>query len=177
MTGKKGENDMENTSILNSVNSHYNDPLKRTIHDRALYSLIKSLGYAVTGRVHFKHERLGISIKSDDGHDYTIFRQVTVDNKSNNRDYHGITLTIKFSFARGSSNQNKILSLLPIPFITGLPGFRSKIWAVRKDNGDFMGIYEWDTVHDTEKYKQSFAIMLMTKRAIPGSVKFQTVLP
>ncbi|MFC1947452.1 hypothetical protein ACFLXY_05990 [Chloroflexota bacterium] len=168
---------MENISTQNNADIQKNTALKRTIHDKAIYSFMKSLGYSLTGRLHFKQERFGEIIKTADGHDCTIFRQVIVDKKSSNREYHGITLRIIFSFAHGSSKQNIILSLIPIPFITGLPGFRSKIWAIRKDNGDFLGVYEWDKLKDTEKYKHSFAIKLMTKRAVPGSVKFQLTLP
>jgi len=173
----KGKNNMENISVRNNAGIQENFTLKRTFHDKAIYSFIKSLGYSLTGRLHFKHERIGEVMKTTDGHEYTIFRQVIVDKKVRNRDYHGTYLRIMFSFARGSSNQNKMLSLIPIPFITGLPGFKSKTWAICMDTGDFLGLYEWDSITDAERYKRSFAIKLMTKRAVPGSVRFQIISP
>ena len=36
--------------------------------------------------------------------------------------------------------------------------------------------YEWDSVQDAENYEKSFAIKLMTKRAVPGSINFE-ILP
>jgi len=168
---------MEYISIHDDADTRENSTLKRTFRDKAIYSFMKSLGYSLTGQLHFKHERIGEVIKTADGHEYTIFRQVMVDKKNSNRNYHGIILRIMFSFAHGSSSQNKMLSLIPIPFITGLPGFRSKTWAIHMDTGDFLGVYEWDSIIDAEKYKKSFAIKLMTKRAVPGSVKFQMNSP
>ncbi|MFC1932922.1 hypothetical protein ACFLXU_04760 [Chloroflexota bacterium] len=80
-----------------------------------------------------------------------------------------------FQFARGTPKQNQTLSLIPIPFIVGLPGFRSKTWALHRASGGFQGTYEWDTVQDAEAYKKSFAIKLMTKRAVPQSLTFEIV--
>jgi len=45
---------------------------------------------------------------------------------------------------------------------------------LHKDSGGFQGIYEWYTMQDAEIYEKSFAIKLMTKRAIPGSIVFET---
>jgi hypothetical protein len=35
-----------------------------------------------------------------------------------------------------SPRQNKLFSLLPIPFFVGLPGFRSKLWMVNEATSD-----------------------------------------
>jgi hypothetical protein len=54
-----------------------------------------------------------------------------------------------------------------------LPGFRTKLWTVDENNGDFQGIYEWETLQDAENYAHSFAMQFMTNRSLPGSVSFQ----
>ncbi|MFC2014624.1 hypothetical protein ACFLUP_01380 [Chloroflexota bacterium] len=146
---------------------------KGTIRNKAVYSLLKTLSYVITGRLHFSQDRIGELVTMDDGQEYTVFRQVVVDPKQNPVKKPGAILRVLFNFAHGSPKQNKLLSLIPIPFIAGLPGFRSKTWALHKNNGGFQGIYEWDMVQDAEIYKKSFAIKLMTKRAVHESVTFQ----
>ena len=144
-----------------------------TIRNKAIYSLLKTLSYVVIRRLHFARGRLGELITMEDGQKYIVFRQVIVDPKPDQLKKPGAILKILFNFAHGSPKQNKVLSLIPIPFIAGLPGFRSKTWALQENNGGFQGIYEWDTVQDAEIYKKSFAIKLMTKRAVPGSIVFE----
>ena len=133
---------------------------------------MKTLSYSLTGHLHLNKKRIGDLITMEDGQEYIVFRQVIVDSRQSQPVGPGAILRIRFNFAHGSPKQNRLLSLIPIPFITGLPGFMSKTWALQKDSGGFQGIYEWDTIQDAEIYKKSFAIKLMTKRAIPGSVAF-----
>ncbi|MFC2069497.1 hypothetical protein ACFLTP_10925 [Chloroflexota bacterium] len=147
---------------------------KGSIQNKAGISLLITISYVITGRLHFAKDRISDLITMDDGQEYIVFRQVIVDPKRDGAKKPGAILRISFNFAHGSPKQNKLLSLIPIPFIAGLPGYRSKTWALQKDSGGFLGIYEWDTIQDAEIYKKSFAIKLMTKRAIPGSVVFKT---
>ena len=148
---------------------------KGTIRNKAVYSFLKTLSYVITGRLHFTKGRIGELVTMEDGQEYIVFRQVIVDSKRRQSAKPGAILRIRYNFAHGSPKQNKLLSLIPIPFIAGLPGFRSKTWALQKDSGGFQGIYEWDTIQDAETYKNSFAVKLMTKRAIPGSITFQII--
>jgi len=145
---------------------------KGTIRNKAVYSFLKTLSYFLTGRFHLNKKRIGELITMEDGQEYIVFRQVIVDSRRDQSAKPGAILIIRFNFAHGSPKQNKLLSLIPIPFIAGLPGFRSKTWALHKDSGGFQGIYEWDTIQGAEIYKKSFAIKLMTKRAVPGSIVF-----
>ncbi|MFC1935395.1 hypothetical protein ACFLX9_01320 [Chloroflexota bacterium] len=148
---------------------------KGTIRNKAVVSLLKTLGYFATGRLHLPRGRIGELLTMEDGQETTIFRQVIVDTRQDQRERPGAILRIRFHFAHGGPKQNRLLSLIPIPFIVGLPGFRSKTWTLDKDSGGFQGIYEWDTVQDAETYKNSFAIKLMTKRAVPGSIAFEVI--
>jgi len=38
---------------------------------------------------------------------------------------------------------------------------------------EFQGLYEWDTVDEAEKYRFSFPMRLMKKRAIPQSLTYE----
>lgn len=145
---------------------------KRKLRDKAFIALVKTLMYMCTGRFHVNKKRIGEIIKMDNEQEYRVFRQVIIDPGRGKPAKPGAILRIRFNFAHGTPNQNQRLSLIPIPFIVGLPGFRSKTWAIEKTSGGFMGIYEWQTIQDAEIYKQSFAIKLMTRRAVPGTVTF-----
>lgn len=148
---------------------------KGTIRNKAFISLLKTLSYVITGRLRFNKDHIGELITTEDGQEYSVFRQVIVDPRQDQPEKPEAILIIRFNFAHGSPKQNKLLSLIPIPFIAGLPGFRSKSWMLHKTSGGFQGIYEWDTIQDAETYKKSFAIKLMTKRAVPRSITFQII--
>ena len=159
----------------NQVAMQGDKTIKGTFRNKAFISLLKTVSYVITRRLHFTKGRIGELITMDDGQEYIVFRQVIVDPKREQMKKPGAMLRIRFNFAHGSPKQNKRLSLIPIPFIAGLPGFRSKTWALQKETGGFQGIYEWDTIQDAENYKRSFAIKLMSKRAVPGSITFQII--
>ncbi|MFC2006058.1 hypothetical protein ACFLVG_03770 [Chloroflexota bacterium] len=166
---------MENESNQKQMVRKEDTEAKSTIRNKAIFSLMKTLWYVATGRLHFARSRIGKLITMEDGQEYTVFRQVIVDSKRRQSAKPGAILIVSFDFAHGSPKQNKLLSLIPIPFIAGLPGFRSKTWALQQDSGGFQGIYEFDTIQNAETYQKSFAIKLMAKRAIPGSITFQII--
>ncbi|MFC2068013.1 hypothetical protein ACFLTP_03260 [Chloroflexota bacterium] len=114
--------------------------VKGTIRNKAFTSLLKTLICVTKGRLHFARGHIGELLTTEDGQKYIVFRQVIVDPKQDQLKKPGAILIIRFDFAHGSPKQNKILSAIPIPFIAGLPGFRSKIWAIDKDSGGFQGI-------------------------------------
>lgn len=136
-----------------------------------VFLLARSIGLWARGRVHFPKHRVGGIVR--DGEDFVIFRQMVVDPGKNRIEEPGATLRVRFHFAGGSASMNKKLSLLPIPFIVGVPGFRSKLWMLGRESGDLQGLYEWDTVATAEAYMRSFAIQLMRRRALPESLSHE----
>ncbi len=72
-----------------------------------------------------------------------------------------------------SVRTNILFSLIPMWFIIGLPGFRSKYWLVDEDTGDFCGYYEWESIEAAQMYSTSFAMRFMANRSVPGSVWFE----
>ena len=136
-------------------------------------SFLRTLSYVLRGRLHFPKDRVGEVVTMEDGQEFVIFRQAIVDPSQNQPEEPGATLRVRFHVARMSPKQNKLFSLLPIPFFVGLPGFRSKLWMLNEASGDCQGIYEWDTVEDVKNYASSFAMKFMTIRSVPGSVSYK----
>ena len=132
--------------------------------------------YLLSGRLHFPRDRIGETLTMEDGQEFVIFRQAIVDPGKDQPEKPGAVFRVRFRVAHMSPERNKLFSLLPIPFFIGLLGFRSKLWTLNEANGDFQGIYEWDTARDAQNYANSFAMRFMTKRSVPRSI-FHEVLP
>ena len=133
--------------------------------------VVRTAWYWLCGRVHFQKKRLGEVIQGKE--DFIIFRQAVLDPAATQPEKPGAILAVRFQFRRFSLKTNRILSIIPIPFILAQPGFRSKIWMFEKRTGEIQGLYEWDTVEDAEKYRFSFPMKLMKKRAIPESLIYE----
>jgi hypothetical protein len=138
-----------------------------------LYSFVKTHLYLLLRRLHFPRRRMGEALILEDGQTWVIFREVHLDPGPHRPARAGAVFRPRFHVRGMSRRANILFSLLPIPFFTGLPGFRSKLWLYQPESGDFQGIYEWDTPADAEAYAQSFAMRFMTRRSVPGSVSYQ----
>jgi len=162
---------MKNQTIPLKVQNSRSD--KKTMLAGILRSLFKTIEYAFTGRLHFKKQRLGQVVTSDDGRDYTIFREVVVDRGPDQPEKPNTVFVLRFQVTNLSSKQNQLFSLLPIPLYVGFPGFRSKIYTI--DQSYCQSIYEFDSVQDAENYSQSAALKFITRRSVPGSVSYKIV--
>ena len=129
-----------------------------------LQSLANTITLLLRGRVHFPRERLGQTLVLE-GEKWIIFRQVVIDPGPGQPAQPGAVFRPRFHVRGMSARANMLFSWLPVPFITGLPGLRSKLW-----------LYEPASVEDAERYSRSFAAAFMTRRSLPGSVSFR-VLP
>ena len=145
------------------------------MHFNPFFSLLTTISYVLRGRLHFPRECIGEVLVMEDGEEFVIFRQAVVDPGQNQPGEPGATFRVRFCIAHMSLKQNKLFSLLPIPFFIGLPGFRSKLWMISEASGDCQGIYEWNTVQDAENYASSFAMKFMTMRSVPGSVSCEVI--
>jgi hypothetical protein len=138
-----------------------------------LKGLNGTLRLALQKRIHFLRGRIGQTVELD-GEVWTIFREVVVDPLPGQPARPGAIFRPRFHLKGMSVRANIVFSWIPVWFILGLPGFRSKLWLVNKQ-GDFSGYYEWDSLEDAENYAHSFATVFMKRRSIPGSVKFQAI--
>ena len=134
-------------------------------------SLVRAIYLLLQGRIHFPKEHLGETV--DEGEEFEIFRQMTLDPSNDQPEKPGAIFKVRFRFASMSPEMNRRTSLIPIPFIVAQPGFRSKMWALGRENGEFQGIYEWDTVASAENYWTSFPMKLMKRRAVPESLSYE----
>jgi hypothetical protein len=80
---------------------------------------------------------------------------------------------IRFKPKNMTIEQNKKFSRLPMLAFMGFWGFRSKYWMVNEQSGLCLGVYEWDTLEDAERYSKSIALRFMTKRSVDGSVSWE----
>jgi hypothetical protein len=131
-------------------------------------STINTIGFVLTGRLHFPTERIGEVVTDEVGQRFTVFRQVIVDPAKDQPERAGAVLTLHFKVTTMSPELNQFYSLVPLPLYIGDPGFRSKLFTI--NGADCQSIYEWDTVQDAENYLRSIALKTILARAVPGSV-------
>jgi hypothetical protein len=134
-------------------------------------SIVYAIYFLIQGRIHFPKDRLGETV--NEGEDFEIFRHMTLDLGKDQPEKPGAIFKVRFQFASMSPEMNKRTSRIPIPFIVAQPGFRSKMWALGRESGEFQGIYEWDTVASAENYWTSFPMKLMKRRAVPESLSYE----
>jgi len=135
--------------------------------------LARSIRLWFKGYIHFPKEQNGSTIKEEE--DFIIFRKVVLGLKEKQHFNQGVVLKVFFRFKRFSLNINKILSLIPIPFIIAQRGFRSKTWLFGKQTGTFHGLYEWDNAENAEQYLNSFPLKLMKRRSVPDTLKYEII--
>ena len=131
--------------------------------------LARAIALCLQKRVHFPVMQNGNTVQEKE--EFIVFRKVVVDPESNQKHKPGAIFKVYFRFAKFSFKVNKILSLIPIPFIIAQPGFRSKTWLNGLETNTFQGLYEWDSVEDAERYWNSFPLKLMKSRAIPDTLE------
>ena len=134
-------------------------------------SIVRAIYLFIQGRIHFPQDRLGKII--NEGEDFEVFRHMRLDPGEDQPEQPGAIFKVRFQFASMSPKMNKRTSLIPIPFIAAQPGFRSKMWLLGRESGEFQGIYEWDTVASAESYWTSFQMKLMKRRAVPESLCYE----
>ncbi len=134
--------------------------------------LARAAGLGFRGRVHRIKDVIG-NVEHGEDEDFKAFRQVVRDPLKGGPEKPGAILVVRFRFAKFSAKTNRLLSLIPIPFIVAQPGFRSKTWMIGQKTGLFQGLYEWDSVKDAEKYETSFPLRLMKMRAVPETLVYE----
>jgi hypothetical protein len=95
--------------------------------------------------------------------------------KSSNQSENGSIFIVRFKFKKFSHNTNIRLSRIPILLIAGFPGFRDKLWMIDWKSGYWQGMYCWEIVEAIEKYKKSFVLGMMNKRAIDQSISYEII--
>ncbi len=135
-----------------------------------ILSTFRSLWFFLTGRLRFDAARRGWSFTDEKGQTFRVFRYVRLSPPTGRATEPGAVFIPHFHVANMSKRANIRFSLIPMWFIMGLPGFRSKYWMVNDHTGDFAGYYEWESEADARAYADSFAMRFMARRSLPESV-------
>jgi hypothetical protein len=145
--------------------------MSKNLQRGPLSSILRAISLLLQGRIHFPKDYLGEIVA--DGEEFEVFRQMTLDPGNDQPEKPGAIFKVRFQFASMSPEMNVKTSLIPIPFIVAQPGFRSKMWLLGRETGEFQGIYEWNTVASAEAYRTSFPMTLMKRRAVPDSLSYE----
>ncbi len=130
--------------------------------------LMVSLVRLLTGSLRYSKNNLHDVVRMEDGQEYNIFRHISAYPLQEGET--SIVFIVNFKFARLSHKANMVASMIPMLLITGFPGFITKIYAVNKKNGFWMGMYQWRSKQVLEEYKKSFVFRMMNKRAIDDTI-------
>lgn len=131
--------------------------------------LFRATSLLLAGRLRV-HPGLGDLRLEHAGESFRAFRKVSVRPSAGSPGRAGAVLQVRFRFRNLPGWTNRLLSLIPVPFIVAQPGFRSKTWTIGETTGDFFGLYEFDTESDAEAYRGSLPLRMMRRRAVPGSL-------
>ena len=131
---------------------------------------ITGLERLLTGRVRFNRQRVGEVLVEENGERHRVFRELQVDPPHSPNAKHPVVLKLRFKFARFSPAVNRWLSLLPIPAIIGMPGFKQKTWTHCDETGYSQGIYRFESVETAEAYRISAVVRILERRSVPGSL-------
>lgn len=123
---------------------------------------------------------LGEPLRMSDGRSYTPFRHTRRDETLWDTSSSPAVLQPRFHLAVLAPNRKRLHALFRVvcivttPFFVGLRGFRSKLWMVDPETGDFAGLYEWDDARTAEAYAEGLAKVLRLL-SVRGSVTYELV--
>ncbi len=138
-----------------------------------LYSLLNTIKNIIFRKIHFPKTKIGKILVMEDGQEFTIFREVEIDQNGELIDC--VVFKVRFLVENMKPQDNIRFSWIPILFFVGLPGFQAKVWTLNYQNGYFQGIYQWKNYEYAKKYSQSFAYQFMAGRSKEGSVSFEII--
>lgn len=142
-----------------------------------VYSFFNTLKLILQRKIHFSDESFGKTIFMGHGQEFSIFREVKVEENSTEEQNESkpAVFIVRFLLSGMKVEDNKRFSWIPVPFFIGLPGFQAKLWTINYENNYFQGIYQWETQEYARKYSKSFAYRFMSRRSVEGSVSFEII--
>ena len=141
---------------------------------RSVTSLIcESIRLRLTGKLLFEPPTEGIMVY-ENGRAFKPFRKAIVSTNSVQSRFP-VLFKVQFRFRNLPFRVNRLLSWLPVPLITGQPGFISKTWYQKPDSSEFMGIYEFNNIEAATEYWKSLPVKMMKRRAVPDSLKAEII--
>jgi len=125
-----------------------------------------------SGRAHFPEKHIGQILTMEDGKKFAVFRRLMISDKTDLANDNAV-FKVRFQFKSLGPSINKCLSMIPVPFLIGMKGFREKYWTFDENSGFFQGIYQWESKEFAEKYPNSLIFKLMTKRSVPRTLSYE----
>lgn len=138
-----------------------------------LFSIVRSIANLILFRLHFPDKYHGKTVQMPDGLKFKIFRHMKLTTEKISET--GSIFIVRFKFNKFSHKANIRLSRIPILMIAGFSGFNDKLWMIDWKTGYWQGVYQWENEDIIEKYKKSFVLGLMNKRAEKDSLSYKTI--
>ena len=145
---------------------------------------LRSLPHAArdlaAGRTRCHRAYLGERLRMSDGRTYVPFRHTRKSPAAWSFAHPPVVLQPRFHLALLAPHRRRLHALFRVvciittPSFVGLPGFRSKLWMVDPETGDFAGLYEWDDAATARAYAEGLARVLRLLSS-PGSVTYELV--
>lgn len=66
------------------------------------------------------------------------------------------------------------LANVATPFFAGMPGFRRKLWLAGERSGEFLELYEWESIEDADRFVAALQSLLEPFDSA-GSASFKVV--
>ncbi len=132
-----------------------------------------AVGRLLSGRIRFPKDRVGKLLTMEDGEAHFVFSDVRFASSRSLPAESMTVLRVHSKFDRYPHAINRRLFLIPIPIITGMPGFRRKIWTFCEKSGYYQGIYQFESMELAEGYRRSLLMRVLEKRSVPGSTSFE----
>src|SRR6476620_11555869 len=129
-------------------------------------------------RTHCYASRLGRPLKMSDGRTYVPFRHTRKTASTWSTSAPPAVLQPRFRLPFFAPRRRwlhalfRVVCIVTTPFFVGLPGFRSKLWMVDPDSGDFAGLYEWDDAPTARAYAEGLSKVLRLL-SVRGSVSYE----
>lgn len=136
-------------------------------------SIFRYIYFILIGKIKFSTQYIDKWICMEDLIEFKVFRHMKLINRNNTA--MGSIFIVRFKFKSLTHEANKKVSKIPIPLIGGFKGFRDKIWMIDENTGYWQGIYQFDSMNSIERYKKSFVLGIMNKRAIDSSLVYWVV--
>jgi hypothetical protein len=112
----------------------------------------------LAGRIDFPRDRLGVTLVSDDGTRFEVYRETALRGQGERAGDAGVVLEFRFT-APGPETGAGLRALLAepaanvaTPCFAGLSGFRRKLWLAGQDGTEFLELYEWETAADADRF-------------------------
>ena len=143
-----------------------------------LRSVPAAVGDLITRRTRCYDSCLGRPLTMSDGRTYVPFRHTRKTESSWSRSGTPAVLQPRFRLPFFAPHRRRLHSLFRVvcivttPCFVGVRGFRSKLWMVDPETGDFAGLYEWDDAPTAPAYGEGLSKVLRLL-SVRGSVSYE----